>query len=97
VPSITALLDKTGEFYKRTQKRYDDAALIVAEIAKRGYESERGREALPAHARRVRLTRTHRSLFAQLPELTLMDQLIHESLWLYPLVWSIARRTIENV
>jgi hypothetical protein len=35
VPSITALLDKTGEFYKRTQKRYDDAALIVAEIARR--------------------------------------------------------------
>jgi hypothetical protein len=44
VPSITALLDKTGEFYKRTQKRYDDTALIVAEIAKWGYESERGRQ-----------------------------------------------------
>ena len=46
VPSISALLDRTGEFYKRTQKRYDDTALIVAEISKWGYNSERGREAL---------------------------------------------------
>ena len=46
VPSISALLDRTGEFYKRTQKRYDDTALIVAEISKWGYDSERGREAL---------------------------------------------------
>jgi hypothetical protein len=52
VPSITALLDKTGEFYKRTQKRYDDAALIVAEIAKLGYESERGRIGACSHNRR---------------------------------------------
>lgn len=46
VPSISALLDRTGEFYRRTQKRYDDTALIVAEMAKWGYDSERGREAL---------------------------------------------------
>lgn len=46
VPSISALLDRTGEFYKRTQKRYDDTALIVAELSKWGYDSERGREAL---------------------------------------------------
>jgi hypothetical protein len=46
VPSISALLDRTGEFYQRTQKRYDDTALIVAEMAKWGYESARGREAL---------------------------------------------------
>jgi hypothetical protein len=46
VPSISALLDRTGEFYRRTQKRYDDTALIVAEISKWGYDSERGREAL---------------------------------------------------
>jgi hypothetical protein len=46
VPSISALLDRTGEFYLRTQKRYDDTALIVAEMAKWGYDSERGREAL---------------------------------------------------
>lgn len=46
VPSISALLDRTGEIYRRTQKRYDDTALIVAEISKWGYESERGREAI---------------------------------------------------
>lgn len=46
VPSISAVLDRTGEFYKRTQKRYDDTALIVGEISKWGYDSERGREAL---------------------------------------------------
>ena len=40
---------------KRTQKRYDDTALIVSEMAKWGYDSERGREALrkmyQAHSR----------------------------------------------
>lgn len=42
VPSISALLDKTGEFRQRPQKRYDDTGLITAEITKWGYESERG-------------------------------------------------------
>ncbi|MCD8488929.1 MAG: DUF2236 domain-containing protein [Desertifilum sp.] len=46
VPSISALLDKTGEFQHRPQKRYDDTGLIVAEIAKWGYESDRGSQAL---------------------------------------------------
>jgi hypothetical protein len=46
VPSISALLDRTGEFQHRAQKRYDDTALIVAEISRWGYDSERGREAL---------------------------------------------------
>ena len=46
VPSISALLDKTGEFHTRPQKRYDDTALIVAEILKWGYDSDRGREAI---------------------------------------------------
>src|SRR5664279_5631639 len=46
VPSISALLDRTGEFHERPQKRYDDTALIVAEISEWGYDSERGREAL---------------------------------------------------
>ncbi len=36
VPSISALLDKTGEFRHRPQKRYDDTALMVAEIMKWG-------------------------------------------------------------
>src|SRR5262249_53382224 len=46
VPSISALLDKTGEFRDRPQKRYDDTALLMAEIAEHGYDSARGREAL---------------------------------------------------
>jgi hypothetical protein len=46
VPSISKLLDTTGEFRLRTQQRYDDTALIVAELLKHGYDSERGREAL---------------------------------------------------
>ncbi len=46
IPSISALLDRTGEFRLYTQKRYDDTALIVAEMLKYGYDSERGKEAL---------------------------------------------------
>jgi hypothetical protein len=46
VPSISALLDRTGEFRHRTQQRYDDTAILVAEMCEWGYESGRGREAL---------------------------------------------------
>ena len=46
VPSVSALLDKTGEFQRRPQKRYDDTDLIVSELLEWGYESERGRRAL---------------------------------------------------
>lgn len=46
VPSISGLLDRTGEFHHRTQRRYDDTAIIVAEMCEWGYESGRGREAL---------------------------------------------------
>lgn len=46
VPSISRLLDKTGEFRERTQKRYDDTSIIVAEWAQHGYDSARGAEAL---------------------------------------------------
>jgi hypothetical protein len=42
----TALLAGTGEFTQRTQKRYDDTVLLLAEILEHGYESERGRAAL---------------------------------------------------
>lgn len=34
VPSISQLLDRTGEFHHHTQKRYDDTGLLVAEILK---------------------------------------------------------------
>jgi mpaB/rubber oxygenase-like protein len=46
VLSISALLDRTGEFRERAQKRYDDTDLIVSELMERGYDSERGERAL---------------------------------------------------
>jgi ER-bound oxygenase mpaB/B'/Rubber oxygenase, catalytic domain len=46
VPSIGALLDQTGEFAQRPQKRYDDTDLIVSELMEWGYDSERGAKAL---------------------------------------------------
>src|SRR5437016_1230418 len=46
VPSISGLLDKTGEFLARPQKRYDDTDLIVSELMEWGYDSERGKRAL---------------------------------------------------
>ena len=46
VPSIAALLDRTGEFVRRPQRRYDDTDLILSEMLERGYDSPRGRTAL---------------------------------------------------
>jgi hypothetical protein len=54
VPRTSALLDQTGEFHVRPQRRYDDTALLMAEILEWGYDSERGREALR------RINRFHR-------------------------------------
>src|ERR1700716_1355753 len=45
IPTISELLDRTGEFRDRPQKRYDDTELILAEILDNGIGSERGREA----------------------------------------------------
>ncbi len=45
IPSISKLLDETGEFAHHAQKRYDDTAIIVAEMSAFGYDSERGRTA----------------------------------------------------
>ena len=45
VPSISALLDRTGEFRERTQQRYDDTSILVAEMCEWGYESGRGKDA----------------------------------------------------
>ncbi len=42
VPAISRLLDKTGEFYRHTQKRYDDTAITVSELLKWGYHHPRG-------------------------------------------------------
>jgi len=46
VPSISRLLAATGTFKVNGQKRYDDTALLIAEIAEHGYDSERGAAAL---------------------------------------------------
>src|SRR6516162_9788981 len=46
VPSISTLLDKTGEFQERAQKRYDDTDVIVSTLVEHGYDSERGQAAL---------------------------------------------------
>lgn len=46
IPSISQLLDKTGEFTHRPQKRYDDTSIIVTEIIKWGYDSDRGQQAI---------------------------------------------------
>ena len=46
IPSISALLDRTGEFSQRPQKRYDNTDIIVSELLEWGYDSERGKRAL---------------------------------------------------
>jgi uncharacterized protein (DUF2236 family) len=46
VPSIGALLARTGEFTTRTQKRYDDTVLILDAILEHGAESDTGRSAI---------------------------------------------------
>jgi hypothetical protein len=46
VPSVGALLDSTGEFAQRAQKRYDDTDLILSTIVEHGYDSAEGRRAV---------------------------------------------------
>ncbi|SDH37092.1 hypothetical protein SAMN05216553_12073 [Lentzea fradiae] len=46
VPTISGLLERTGEFERRPQKRYDDTAVLMAELVEHGYDSPRGRESL---------------------------------------------------
>jgi hypothetical protein len=43
VPGIGRLLKRTGEFTERTQKRYDDTALILDTVLEHGLASEPGR------------------------------------------------------
>jgi hypothetical protein len=45
VPSISGLLDRTGEFKNRTLKRYDDTALLIREVLSSGLDSDRGKRA----------------------------------------------------
>jgi ER-bound oxygenase mpaB/B'/Rubber oxygenase, catalytic domain len=46
VPSIAQLLDSTGEFTERAQKRYDDTQLLISAFCEYGYESDFGRRAI---------------------------------------------------
>ncbi len=46
VPSVSSLLERTGEFQSRPQKRYDDTDIIISEMMEWGYDSERGERAL---------------------------------------------------
>jgi ER-bound oxygenase mpaB/B'/Rubber oxygenase, catalytic domain len=45
-PAISKLLDSTGEFAQRAQRRYDDTDLILSTIVEAGYDSEAGRRAI---------------------------------------------------
>lgn len=45
-PSISEILDQTGEFALRGQKRYDDTVALLREIARDGPASPRGRAAI---------------------------------------------------
>ncbi|TGK05374.1 DUF2236 domain-containing protein [Leptospira langatensis] len=46
VPSISKILNTTKQFENAGQKRYDDTALILAELIENGLESERGKQSI---------------------------------------------------
>lgn len=46
VPSIGGLLHRTGEFTERTQKRYDDTALLLEHVLRFGLQDPQGRAAV---------------------------------------------------
>lgn len=46
VPSIAELLDSTGEFTGRPQKRYDDTQILISAFCEHGYDSDLGRRAI---------------------------------------------------
>lgn len=55
LPSISGLLQRTGEFSQRPRKRYDDTGLMVAELVRLGPDSAEGRAVIQ------RLNRIHNS------------------------------------
>lgn len=46
VPSVSAVLAEAGNFRDQPQQRYDDTALLMAELVEHGYDSPRGKESL---------------------------------------------------
>ncbi|MEC4571044.1 oxygenase MpaB family protein [Streptomyces virginiae] len=55
VPSIGGLLAETAEFTERTQKRYDDTALLLDAVVEHGFDSDTARTAIR------RVNQMHRS------------------------------------
>lgn len=45
-PRISSVLDRSGEFHRNAQRRYDDTSILVAEMCEWGYEDGRGKAAL---------------------------------------------------
>jgi hypothetical protein len=46
VPAIAELLDSTGEFVQRPQKRYDDTQILISAFSEHGYDSDFGTRAI---------------------------------------------------
>lgn len=46
IPSIASLLDETGEFRLRAQRRYDDTGLLLISVVEHGFDSVPGRTAI---------------------------------------------------
>ncbi|MGW1893739.1 oxygenase MpaB family protein [Streptomyces sp. NPDC002004] len=55
VPGIGRLLDRTAELTERSQKRYDDTALLLDTVVEHGFDNEKGRTAIR------RINQMHRS------------------------------------
>lgn len=55
VPSIGRLLAETSELTDRSQKRYDDTALLLDAVVEHGFDSDPGRTAIR------RINQMHRS------------------------------------
>jgi hypothetical protein len=57
-PAVSKLLDASGEFAQRAQRRYDDTDLILSTIAESGYDSELGKRAIRRMNRRTAASRS---------------------------------------
>ena len=44
--SVAGLLDRTGEFAKRGQKRYDDTRLLISQFVEAGWQTDLGRRSI---------------------------------------------------
>lgn len=51
-PSVSGLLDRTGEFQQRGQQRYDDTSMLISHFMQAGYNSPMGERAI-GHMNRI--------------------------------------------